>query len=230
MVSWPETRYRVAMSRSHLGCAGLVSSVGSGIGLSCGGGGRAAGEQFCQQWAAAFCQRLYACTPVDQRGSGLPGRVVRIAMHSGLERHLRQSASTGQTFDVNCSGGVHVNTAAKSACLDELASITCDDFSSPNYTSVCTQVCPAARAPGAPAGDREQHGRHRRNAAEPLAGRVAPAAPGHRRNRRRHGDRLRHRRAVRRRPVGTWSFTTECVDLGELALRCSSSFTAPTPR
>ncbi len=63
-----------------------------------------------------------------------------------------QSCSTpppqGTVALVNCSGGVHVNTAAETACHQELTTITCDEFNSPTYVSVCNQVCGSTGSSG----------------------------------------------------------------------------------
>jgi hypothetical protein len=113
----------------------------AGVASSCGGGGSSPGGEFCQSWATAFCQKLYDCTPVDQRGADFLGGPSQATCVQGWAATCSNPQQNGQTFDVNCSGGVHVNSAAKTACLNELSTITCDEFSSPNYVSVCTQVC-----------------------------------------------------------------------------------------
>ena len=208
------------MSRLHFGRRGVVLLVGAGIGLSCGGGGSSAGGQFCQQWAAAFCQRLYACTPVDQRGADFAGGASESQCTQGWSATCANPPPAGETFDVNCSGGAHVNTAAKSACLDELSTITCDDFTSPTYTSVCTQVCPVSTATGGSGGSTgggsgtggtggtggaggTGGGSGGTGGGSTACGTVEPCGGN---------------------PVGTWSFTSECVDLGELALVVQQQF------
>jgi hypothetical protein len=122
-------------------------SVGSVVGLAglvaagCGGGSTSPGAQFCQSWASAFCQKLYACTPANMRGADFLGGSSESQCTSLWDQTCAAPAPAGTTFDVNCSGGARVNTAAKTACLNELATISCDDFNAPTYQSVCDQVC-----------------------------------------------------------------------------------------
>jgi len=129
-------------------CVGALLLGLSAGGLSSCGGGSTPQEDFCQSWAAAFCKKLYDCTPVDQRGADFLGGSSEAQCTQGWDAVCIQPQQNGQTFDVNCSGGVHVNTAAKSACMNELSTITCDEFSSPNYMSVCTQVCGGSQSGG----------------------------------------------------------------------------------
>ena len=126
------------------------------VGLLCGaagcGGSSSPGAQFCQSWAAAFCQKLYACTPADQRGADFLGGSSQTQCTSIWTHACADPPPQGVTFDVNCSGGRHVNTAAKTACLNELSTISCDTFNSPTYASVCNQVCAGASQSGGTGG------------------------------------------------------------------------------
>ncbi len=126
--------------RLALGSALLCAGVGAGA-SSCGGGGTSAGGEFCQQWATAFCNELYACTPANMRGSGFLGGTSQAQCTSIWSQSCSEPPPQGQTTLINCSGGVHVNTAAQTACFSELSTITCDEFNSPTYVSVCNQVC-----------------------------------------------------------------------------------------
>jgi hypothetical protein len=119
-----------------VGLAGLAGLV-----ADCGGGGASPGAQFCQSWASAFCQKLYACTPADMRGADFLGGSSEAQCTAIWKQSCAATPPAGTTFDVNCSGGAQVNVAAKTACLNELSSISCDDFSAPTYQSVCDQVC-----------------------------------------------------------------------------------------
>jgi hypothetical protein len=118
--------------------------------LACGGGSSGAGGQFCHSWATAYCEKVYACTTAADR-SPLVGTSQAQCVQI-WDAACADPPPSGETFDVNCSGGVHVNTAAKSACLDELSTISCDDFTSPTYVSVCTQVCPSSTGTGGTTG------------------------------------------------------------------------------
>jgi hypothetical protein len=117
--------------------------VMAGLLSGCGGGGVSGspGAQFCQSWADAFCQKLYACTPVDQRGADFLGGSSQSQCTSVWTHACTDPPPQGVTFDVNCSGSAHVNSAAKTSCLNELSTISCDNFNSPTYVSVCDQVC-----------------------------------------------------------------------------------------
>ncbi len=119
-----------------VGVAGLAGLV-----ADCGGGSASPGAQFCQSWASAFCQKLYACTPADMRGADFLGGSSEAQCTSIWNQSCAAAPPAGTTFDVNCSGGAQVNAAAKTACLDELSGISCDDFNAPTYQSVCDQVC-----------------------------------------------------------------------------------------
>ena len=114
------------------GLAGLVADCG---------GGASPGAQFCQSWASAFCQKLYACTPADMRGADFLGGSSEAQCTTIWNQTCAATPPAGTSFDVNCSGGAQVNAAAKTACLDELSTISCDDFNAPTYQSVCDQVC-----------------------------------------------------------------------------------------
>ncbi len=120
---------------------GFVAST-----VTCGGSGGGAGTQFCASWAAGFCHRLFACTPADQRGQDFLGGSSEAQCTSLWNATCANPPPAGETFDVNCSRGAHVNVAARAACSDELDTISCDAFNSPDYVSVCTQVCAASAA------------------------------------------------------------------------------------
>src|SRR6185437_9719889 len=130
-----------AMRYWRLALVGAALCVGFGVGASSCGGGNSAADQFCQQWATDFCAELYACTPTDMRGSDFLGGSSQAQCVSGWSQSCSTPPPAGSVTLVNCSGGTHVNTAAEAACHQELTTITCDEFNSPTYVSVCDQVC-----------------------------------------------------------------------------------------
>jgi hypothetical protein len=67
---------------------------------------------------------------------------------SAFAQTCSQGPPAGTTFDVDCSGGAHVDPTEKAACLNELATIGCDEFNSPTYVSVCDQVCGGSAGSG----------------------------------------------------------------------------------
>ncbi len=121
---------------------GLVG-VGGGviIGAGCGGGGSSPASDFCQSWATAFCQKLISCDPGQVGGS-------QAQCVASFAQTCSQGPPPGTTFDVNCSGGAHVDPMEKTACLDELATISCDQFNAPTYVSVCDSVCGGSQSGG----------------------------------------------------------------------------------
>jgi hypothetical protein len=133
--------------RSALVAAALCAGFGAGA-SSCGGDGNSAGDQFCHQWATDFCNELYACTPTNMRGSDFVGGTSQAQCVSLWSQSCSTPPPQGTATLVNCSGGVHVNTAAETACHQELSTITCDEFNSPTYVSVCNQVCGSTGSTG----------------------------------------------------------------------------------
>jgi hypothetical protein len=175
---------------------GLALTAGA---LSCGGGSSGAGGQFCQSWASAYCAKLYACTTAADRGpfsGSSQSQCVQI-----WDATCADPPPSGETFDVNCSGGVHVNTAAKSACLDELSTISCDDFNSPTYVSVCTQVCSSDSDGGGTGGTTGTGGSSATGGSSGTGGGGATACGTV--------------EPCGGNPAGTWSFSSECLDLAE---------------
>jgi hypothetical protein len=113
---------------------------------ACGGGGGGAGSQFCNEWAAAFCHRVWACT-ADPSSNPFAGPSEGECA-KGYAMLCSQPPTADQTFDVNCSGGKHVNEAAKTLCLNELNNVSCDDFNASTYHDDCDQVCTAGGGVG----------------------------------------------------------------------------------
>ncbi|HVZ86773.1 MAG TPA: hypothetical protein VHG72_07380 [Polyangia bacterium] len=128
------------MQQSRMVVLGVI--LAAGLASSCGGGGSGGeGATFCQKWADAFCQKAYACTTAADRGTnGLYGNSQAQCAQIWNATCIT-TPPDGETFDINCTGGAHVNSAAETACFNELSTITCDTFTSPDYTSVCDQVC-----------------------------------------------------------------------------------------
>ena len=76
---------------------------------ACGSNGGGAGSQFCNEWAAAFCKRIWACDPGNNPFAGpSEGECAR-----GYASLCSQPQPAGQTFDPSCAGGKQVNQAAK---------------------------------------------------------------------------------------------------------------------
>jgi hypothetical protein len=120
-----------------LGLVGLIVVAGCG-----GGGGSSAASDFCQSWATAFCRNLANCDPGQLGGS-------QSQCASAFAQTCTQGPPPGTTFDVDCSGGAHVDPTAKAACLQEQTTITCDQFNAPTFVSVCDSVCGGSAAGGA---------------------------------------------------------------------------------
>ncbi len=119
----------------------MLGLVGVGVAAGCGGGASSPAADFCQSWATAFCKELAACDPGQLGGS-------QSQCASAFAQTCSQGAPAGTTFDVNCSGGAHIDPTEKAACLNELATISCDEFNSPTYVSVCDQVCGGSAGSG----------------------------------------------------------------------------------
>jgi hypothetical protein len=107
--------------------------------LACGGGGGSAGGTFCQDWAKATCHKVYQCPTADS--NPLAG-TSEANCAAGFTQLCANKPPADETFDVNCSAGQAINKAAKTSCLNSLATVTCDAFNSPTYTDTCAQVCP----------------------------------------------------------------------------------------
>src|SRR4051812_22533917 len=109
----------------------LVALVLTLAAPSCGGGDGGAGSQFCNEWAAAFCHRVWACT-TDPASNPFAGSSEGECT-KGYAMLCSQPQPAGQTFDVSCAGGKQVNQAAKTACLNRLNTVSCDDFNATTY-------------------------------------------------------------------------------------------------
>jgi hypothetical protein len=116
---------------------------------TCGGGG-GNGPQFCNDWAAAFCHRVWACT-ADPSSNPFAGSS-EAECTRGYAMLCSQPQPAGQTFDVDCSGGKHVNEAAKTSCLNRLNAVSCADFNAATYDDDCDMVCTAGGGGGGGAG------------------------------------------------------------------------------
>jgi hypothetical protein len=194
---------------------GAALCAGFGVGASsCGGSGNSAGDQFCQQWATDFCNELYACTPTDMRGSDFLGGTSQAQCVSLWSQSCSTPPPKGTVALVNCSGGVHVNTAAETACHQELSTITCDEFNSPTYVSVCNQVCGSGGSSGSggttglggtTGSGGTGGGTSGTGGASSACGTVEPC-----------GGSL----------AGTWKLTSECLDMAELTASVQQSICA----
>lgn len=105
---------------------------------TCGGGGGGSASKFCGDWAAAWCHKVWTCTP-DPGSSGFAGSS-EADCTKGYAALCSQPQPAGQTFDVSCAGK-QVNEAAKMSCLNKLNTVSCDDFNAPTYSDDCSMVC-----------------------------------------------------------------------------------------
>src|SRR5207247_2211772 len=108
----------------------LIADAAPAAAVGCGGGG-GVGDQFCHDWAAASCHRIWLCP--DPFGPS------EAACTQGFTKLCTDPQPAGQTSDVSCVGATHVNEAAKSLCLSEINAETCDDLNSGNVVTVCDQ-------------------------------------------------------------------------------------------
>jgi hypothetical protein len=91
----------------------------------------------------AWCQKVFECTPADMKDATF-NQIYGTSVSQCASMWATLCTMTppaGQTPDINCSGGKHVNTAARDLCLNDLATVSCTDFNDPNHTDVCDQVC-----------------------------------------------------------------------------------------
>jgi hypothetical protein len=106
--------------------------------------------------------------------------------------------------------------------MNELSTITCDDFNSPTYVSVCDQVCGGSQSGGTGGvgggtggtstggtggtGGSGTGGSGTGGSGATACGTVEPCGGS---------------------PLGTWSLTSECLDAGELNLAAQQQFYCP---
>ena len=143
------------------GAALLCAGFGAGA-SSCGSSGKSAGDEFCQQWATDFCNEPYACTPTDMRGSDFLGGIAG-AMRLGVEPELLTPPPNGTTALVNCSGGVHVNTAAEPPATTSFRPSLATNSTRPPTSASATRSAPRPAAParvGRPARVDDRRGWH----------------------------------------------------------------------
>jgi len=111
---------------------------------TCGGSDGGPGSQFCNEWAAAFCKRVWACDPGNNPFAGpSEGECAK-----GYAMLCSQPQPAGQTFDPSCAGGKQVNQAAKMSCLNKLKTVSCDEFNGTTYDDDCELVCTAGGTGG----------------------------------------------------------------------------------
>jgi hypothetical protein len=126
--------------RTFIVASVLTVAVTTGCGGSGSGG---AGAQFCNDQATAWCKKVFECTPADMKDATFnmiygTSATQCASMWATL---CTMTPPAGQVPDINCSGGKHVNTAARDLCLNDLATVSCTDFNDPNHTNTCNQVC-----------------------------------------------------------------------------------------
>src|SRR2546423_11731884 len=114
---------------------GIVVALGVG---SCGSGSgsNGAGGQACGIYAAAFCKRMYACTPAAMQDAEFHTNFGSSEAQCVQQESLFCGATlpAGQTpLGTNCSGGKHVNMAALSVCHSQLEPMACADFLMDQY-------------------------------------------------------------------------------------------------
>jgi hypothetical protein len=98
----------------------------------------------------AWCSKVFECTPAamkDATFNQIYGTSVSQCA-SMWATVCTMTPPAGQTPDINCSGGKHVNTAARDLCLNDLATVSCTDFNDPNHTDVCPDVCTTTNTSG----------------------------------------------------------------------------------
>jgi hypothetical protein len=218
------------MKTWRFGCGALLALAAAGFAAASCGGGSSAGAQFCQQWATEFCQRLYDCTPVDQRGTNFAGGSSQSQCVQGWTATCADPPPSGETFDVNCSGGVHVNTAAESACMSELSTITCDEFTSPTYVSVCNQVCQKGSGTGSGGSSSGTGGGGGMGGSGTGTGGSGTGGSGTGGSGTGGSGGATACGTVEPcggNPTGTWSLTSECLNLAEASLAVQAEFYCP---
>jgi len=116
-----------------------------GSGPACGGGSsNGAGGQACSAYGAAFCKRLYACTPAEMQDAEFHSNFGSSEAQCAQQEALICNATLppGQTsLGTNCSGGKHVNMAALTLCQSQLETVACTDFLEDQYANNCADVC-----------------------------------------------------------------------------------------
>jgi len=123
------------------GVVGSVTLLALGA-ATCGGKSAGVGDSFCQDWAAAFCHKIWQCPPADGP-SPLAGPSESVCTE-GFTKSCTDPPPPGQTNDISCVGATHVNTVARDLCLSQINDATCDAFNSPTYFNNCDQVCVGA--------------------------------------------------------------------------------------
>lgn len=190
----------------------LSGILAAGLANACGGGSGGAGADFCQKWADAFCQKAYSCTTAaDRATNGLLGSSQAQCVQI-WDATCTMNQPDGETFDVNCSGGAHVNSAAETACFNELSTITCDTFNSPDYTSVCDQVCTTGGGTDAGTGGTTGTGG--------TGGTSGTGGTG--------GGSCGNVQPCGGSVVGTWTLTNDCADKTALSSALQSGLSCPS--
>jgi hypothetical protein len=121
----------------------VVASLLTLASPTCGSSGGGPGSQFCNEWAAAFCKRVWACDPGNPFAGPSESECAQ-----GYAMLCSQQQPAGQTFDPSCAGGKQVNQAAKMSCLNKLNTVSCADFSADTYDDDCDLVCTAGGTGG----------------------------------------------------------------------------------
>jgi hypothetical protein len=114
------------------------------LATACGGGSSGAGGQACTTYGAAFCKRIYACTPAAMQDADF-----HESYGSSEAQCAQQEAQLCNTalpdnetaLGTNCAGGKHVNMAALTLCMNQLDSAVCADFIDDPYANNCADVC-----------------------------------------------------------------------------------------
>jgi hypothetical protein len=130
----------MAMTWERTGWILLLLATGCG-----GGGSSGAGGQACTTYGAAFCKRIYACTPAAMQDADFHESYGSSeAQCAQQEAQLCNTALPGDetALGTNCAGGKHVNMAALTLCMNQLDSAVCADFiDDPYANNNCADVC-----------------------------------------------------------------------------------------
>ena len=137
----------MGVQSSHVRNYKMACVVGVGLLFGCGGDD-GPGGQFCKDFAATFCHKIYQCPPPEGLAGGLAG-TSEADCTNGWTHICADPPPAGTTVDVNCSGGKHVNQAAKTLCFEQITSATCEAFNDPTFYTNCDQVCVDSSPTGA---------------------------------------------------------------------------------
>lgn len=135
---------------------GRIGGVFLLLATACGSGSSGAGGQACTTYGAAFCKRIYACTPAAMQDADFHNSYG--ASESQCAQQETQFCNATLPGDetalgTNCAGGKHVNMAALTVCVSQLDMAVCADFvSDPYANNNCADVCVSGTTGGGSGG------------------------------------------------------------------------------